>query len=336
LTRGHQTLLLSLTPLVVLIAGLLALAIGMPRVDLGTAITTPDSWQRQAVLELQLPRILQGLGVGATLSLVGATLQALLRNPLADPFVLGVSGGAALGSASSALLGTVLGLGTGLAIAPLGGFLGALGALAIVLTLGAERGIPSPLRMLLVGVVVNALAGAALMVLSALGDPALVQRTMLRLMGTLGADPSEPALLWVVLSAAAFSLLTLLPSSRALDLLALGDDGAHSVGLDPERLRRRLLITLSLPIGAVVAVTGMIGFVGLLVPHALRLVVGPSHRLLLPLSAATGGAFVALSDATVSALAEPLGTELPVGVLTALIGGPVFLALLRTRTSEAR
>lgn len=312
-----------------------ALWIGMPRVSLEVALSDPESWQRQALLELQLPRIAMGLAVGATLAIAGAALQGLLRNPLADPFVLGVSGGAALGAALTTLMVSALGLSAPLLVAtlgaPVGGFLGAVAALFLVLVLGAERGRPSPLRMLLVGVVVNALAGAMLMVLSTLGDPGAVQRTLVRLMGSLGADPSQPALVWVTVGALVLALAAVLPSLRELDLLALGDDGARSVGLDPERLRRRLMVLLSLPVGAVVAVTGLIGFVGLVVPHAVRLVFGPSHRVLVPVAATVGAAFTVLADALVSALGVQLGTELPVGVVTALVGGPVFLALLRLR-----
>lgn len=306
----------------------------MPSVDLGPALSDPASWQHQALFKLQLPRIAQGLAVGAVLGVAGAALQGLLRNPLADPYVLGVSGGAALGSASVSLVSTALLATSPLMLAPLGGFAGALAALAVVMALGSERGVPSPLRMLLVGVVVNALAGAALMVLAALGDATTVQRTLVRLMGTLGADPAEPLLVPIVLVAAVIALIAVLPSALALNLLALGDDTARSLGLDPDHLRRRLFVLLSLPVGAVVAVTGLIGFAGLVVPHAVRLVAGPDHRRLVPLSAAFGAAFVALADATVSALAPALGTELPVGVVTALVGGPVFLALLRVRLAR--
>ena len=315
-------------------AALLALWIGMPGVSLDVALADPSSPEHTALMRLQLPRLLQGLAVGATLAVAGAALQGLLRNPLADPYILGVSGGAALGSAASLLVFSALGVALPLSGEPLGGFLGAVCALAVVLTLGSERGRPSPLRMLLVGVVVNALAGAMLMVLSALGDPGTVQRTLVRLMGTLGADPSEPLRAFVPVFALVVALAAVLPARRGLDLLALGDEGAKTVGLDPERLRRRLLIFLSLPVGAVVAVTGMIGFIGLVVPHAIRLILGPAHGRLVPMSAAAGAAFMVLADALVSRLAPTLGTELPVGVVTALIGGPIFLALLRNRLGE--
>lgn len=317
--------------LVLGVAVLLALWLGMPGLSLELALTDTTSPDHTALMKLQLPRLLQGLVVGATLSVAGAALQGLLRNPLADPYILGVSGGAALGSALSALVVAGFGLSLPLVGEPLGGFLGATLALALVMSLGAERGRPSPLKMLLVGVVVNALAGAMLMVLAALGDPGTVQRTLVRLMGTLGVDPSQPLMALVPALALAAALLVVLPASRGLDLLALGDEGAQTVGLDPERLRRRLLLWLSLPVGAVVAVTGLIGFVGLVVPHTMRLVLGPGHRRLIPASAVAGAAFLVLADALVSRLAPSLGTELPVGVVTALVGGPLFLVLLRGR-----
>lgn len=311
-------------------AAALALWIGMPGVDLATALGDSASWQHEALVHLQLPRIAQGLAVGAVLAIAGAALQGLLRNPLADPFVLGVSGGAALGSATMSLLAGAVSI-SPLLVGPVGGFIGAIAALAIVLTLGAERGTPSPLRMLLVGVVTNALAGAALMVLAAIANPADMKRTMVQLMGTLGVDRSEPLLVPIVVGAAIVALVAVLPHTTALNVLSLGEDSARSLGIDPDRMRRRLFILLSLPIGAIVAVTGLIGFAGLVVPHALRLVIGPDHRRLVPLAAACGAAFVAIADACVSALAPTLGTELPVGVVTALVGGPVFLVLLRVR-----
>lgn len=318
-------------PLLLFVSVALALWLGMPGVSLEVALTDTSSPEHTALIKLQLPRLMQGLAVGATLAIAGAALQGLLRNPLADPYILGVSGGAALGSALSALVVGMLGLTLPMVGEPLGGFLGAVLALAVVMSLGAERGRPSPLRMLLVGVVVNALAGAMLMVLAALGDPGTVQRTLVRLMGTLGADPSQPLMALVPVLALGVALVVVVPASRGLDLLALGDEGAQTVGLDPERLRRRLLFWLSLPVGAVVAVTGLIGFVGLVVPHTVRLVLGPTHRRLIPASAAAGAAFLVLADALVSRLAPGLGTELPVGVVTALVGGPVFLLLLRGR-----
>ncbi|MFT7578416.1 MAG: iron complex transport system permease protein [Myxococcota bacterium] len=302
----------------------LTLWIGMPAVSLDTALSDPTSWEHRAFMQLQLPRLVLALSVGATLAATGAALQGLLRNPLADPFILGVSGGAALGSTAFGLLGVAV-------AAPIGGFAGALVALLVVTALATEHGRLSPLRMLLIGVIVNALTGAMLMVLMAIADPGQAQLGLIRLMGAVGVDPSRPALVPIVAGSAIVGIAFLMAHAQRLNLLALGDETAQTLGVRPNRLRWVLFIVMSIPIGASVAVTGLIGFVGLIVPHGVRLVVGPDHRLVLPLSALFGAAFVALADAGVSRLAVSLQTELPVGVVTALIGGPLFLALLRAR-----
>lgn len=335
LSRRRRARLVAFGLGVVALGFVLSLVIGMPNVSLTNALGDAQSWERKVLVVLQLPRVVEGLAVGAVLGVAGAALQGLLRNPLADPFILGVSGGAALGSAAASLVASAVGLVVPFVLAPVGGFVGALGALVVVMALGSERGVPSPLRMLLVGVVVNSLAGALLMVLAALGDATAVQRTLVRLMGMLGADPQAPWLLWVTVAAAVVALAVVVPRARALDVLALGDETAQSLGVAPERLRRRLFVWLSIPVGAVVSVAGLIGFAGLVVPHAVRLAVGPDHRALVPLSACFGAAFVAVADAVTSRIAPGVGNEMPVGVATALVGGPVFLILLRTKLREA-
>ncbi len=307
-----------------LLTGVICLFIGAESLDLGAALGDMASVDASILWHHRFPRVLQGLVAGAVLASAGAALQGLLRNALAEPFLLGVSGGAAVGSALVALVG----LG-GMLAEPVGGFLGSLGALILVTVLSTRRGVVSPLHMLLVGVVINALSGAGLMLLQTLASAEAVQRVLLRLMGTLTVDPSQPLVMPILLGAAGVGLWLVLRDARALDLLALGDDAAATMGVDPDGVRRRLFLALSLPIGAVVAATGLIGFVGLIVPHAVRLVIGPDHRLLIPLSAACGATFVIVADAVARGLSDPLGTELPVGVLTTLVGGPLFLVLLR-------
>lgn len=295
--------------------------------------TAPLNWSQvrvegsnaaAALWDQRVPRILTGLLAGAVLGLSGAALQGLLRNALAEPFILGVSGGAGLGSA----LGTVLGLATVGEL--LGGFGGALIALLSVTALATRHGKIRPLDMLLIGVIFNAFAGAALLLMQALVDAATVQRILLRLMGSLSADPTQPWILYVMLATALVAAAVCARNARALDLLALGDDTARSLGVAPDKLRMRLFVVLSLPIGAVVAATGMIGFVGLIVPHAVRRLAGPDHRILLPASALGGAAALVLADTLVRGLEPVVGTDLPVGIVTAVIGGPVFLALLRS------
>lgn len=324
LTRARLAWVLGLLgALVVVVAGLSTL-VGATPLDLGLAFGDPTSVDHLVLWEHRLPRVLQGVIVGAVLAASGAALQGLLRNALADPFILGVSGGAALGAALVGLTG----LGAFIA-EPVGGFVGALIALLVVTALATRHGRTSPLHMLLIGVIFNAFAGSMLMLLQALAGAGAVQRVLLRLMGTLTVDASQPLLLPVVTVAGGLGLVITFAHARGLDLLGLGDAAARTLGVDTDRLRRRLFIALSVSIGAVVAATGLIGFVGLIVPHAARLLWGPDHRLLLPASALLGAVFVVAADAAVRALAGPLGTSLPVGVLTTALGGPLFLLLLR-------
>lgn len=307
-----------------IVALLLAIVIGMPGVSLERILADPDGLEGRIFLQLQLPRVALGFATGMVLSVAGLLMQAILRNPLADPYILGVSGGAAVGSAFAAMVG----LGLGPLLGPLGGFVGALLAFSLVAYFGRGGGQEAPLRMLLAGVVVNSLAGAGLMIFAALGDSGDVQRTLVRLMGSLGVDPRFPWLAPLVVVVGVVTVIAVFPFRRALDLLALGDDTATSLGVDAGKLRKKLLVLLSLGVGAVVAATGLLGFVGLVVPHGLRLVLGPVHRYLLPVSAIVGGSVVVLADAGVSRLTDTFGTEIPVGVVMALLGGPLFLWLL--------
>ncbi len=322
-----------LAAMTALLAAAAALSLFTGELDLSVALAwaDPESLDGRVLLDHRLPRTLLGLITGAVLGAAGAILQGLLRNALADPFVLGVSGGAALGSA-------VVGL-TGLAafiVEPIGGFLGALVALALVTRIASHQGRISPLRMLLVGVVFNSFAGALLMVLQAIGDADAVQRVLLRLMGSLSVDPSRPLLLPTVAIGATLGLGLAMSRPRALDLLAFGDRTARSLGVEPEQVRKRAFVALSVAIGVVVAATGLIGFVGLIVPHAVRTLTGPDHRLMVPACALAGAALVLTADASVRMLAGPLGTELPVGVLTTGLGGPLFLLLMGRAARGAR
>ncbi len=323
LTARRLTLALAALGLAALAAAVVGLLVGSEPIDLLAAFGDPASQQHMILWDHRLPRVLQGLAAGAALAACGAALQGLLRNPLADPFILGVSGGAALGSALVGLTGLAA-----VVAEPVGGFVGALVALTVVTSVASRGGRVSPLHMLLVGVVFNAFAGSLLMVLQAVADAAAVQRVLLRLMGTLSVDPSRPLLLPALVAAAFVGTGALVVKSRSLDLLALGDETARSLGVEPERLRRLLFVVISIAVGAVVSATGLIGFVGLIVPHGIRLAFGPDHRLLIPGSALGGAALVVAADAVVRVLAGPLGTELPVGVLTTALGGPLFLWLL--------
>jgi iron complex transport system permease protein len=275
------------------------------------------------VRRIRLPRVGAAALVGACLSLAGVCFQALLRNPLADPFVLGISGGAALAGVAVLSVGAAAGFGVG--AVPVAAFAGALGATALLFGVAGWRGRLSATTLLLTGVVFNAFASAAIVFLASLGGMAEGTSIFLWLIGTLSVARTE--MLAALAGVLAAGLACALPLARALDLLALGEETAEQLGVAVERAKRLLLLATALVVGGAVSVSGLIGFVGLIVPHTLRLLFGPDHRLLVPASVLGGGAFLVACD-TVARTLLP-GRELPVGAITALVGGPLFLLLLR-------
>lgn len=278
------------------------------------------------LLQVRLPRVLLSFMVGGALAAVGVGLQALLRNPLADPYVLGISSGAALGAAVAILLGigtTVLAL----SALPLCAFLGGLCSLLIVYRVAVSYGRLPVHTLLLAGVILNAMFSALIMFISSILDPNRAYGMMFWLMGNL-SSPNYPTL--AVLAAYLIAGgLVLIGQVRALNLLTLGEDSARALGVEVETVKKVVFVTAALLTGAVVSVSGLIGFVGLVVPHAVRLVIGPDHRLLLPASTLVGGAFLMGADTVARSLLAP--AEIPVGVVTALAGGPVFMYLLLHR-----
>jgi len=275
------------------------------------------------VLRVRLPRVLLALLVGGSLALAGVLFQALLRNPLADPYVLGISGGAALGGIAMLALGGALGL--GYRAVPPAAFAGALLAGLLLFAVAGVRGRVSATRLLLTGVVFNAFASALIVFLASTAGLTEGTRIFLWLIGNLSAARIDVAG-WVAVFLA-IGLACALPLARALDLLSLGDESAAQLGVEVERAKRVLLVSTSLVVGAAVSVAGLVGFVGLIIPHLLRLVLGPGHRLLVPASVLGGAAFLVLCDAAARVVLP--GSELPVGAVTALLGGPLFLVLLR-------
>ncbi len=272
---------------------------------------------------IRLPRVALAAGVGASLAVAGVLFQALLRNPLADPFILGVSGGAALGGIVVLAFGAAVGLG-GAFVAP-AAFAGALLATALLFGITGFGGRVSTTGLLLTGVVFNAFASAAIVFIASLAGLAEGASIFLWLIGNLSANDLQMA--WVLAGFLVLGLGFALPMARGLNLLVLGDEAAAQLGVEVERQKRILLLATALMVGAAVSVSGLIGFVGLIVPHLLRLVLGPDHRLLVPASALAGAAFLVLCD-TAARTVLP-GRELPVGAITALAGGPLFLYLLR-------
>lgn len=316
----------------VLVAGVLAgLAFGavhVPLPDVLNALAGADGSGpfTTIVRDVRLPRVLLGVVVGAGLAVVGTVLQALVRNPLADPYLLGISSGASTG----AVLVVVLGVGAGTLTMPAGAFVGSLGALLAVYAMArGGGGTLTTGRLVLAGVAIQYVLSALtslLLVTSAEGEH--LRAILFWTLGGLGdARWSTLALPAVALCA---GLAVLVALARPLDLLLMGDEDATLLGLDTGRFRAAVFVLASLVTAVLVTVSGAIGFVGLMVPHAARMAVGPGHRLLLPVTALGGAAFLVVADLAARTVAAP--QEIPVGVVTALVGGPFFLWLLRRGT----
>ena len=293
--------------------------------DAGRALFSPEAADPVAdiVRGIRLPRTLLAALVGASLACAGVIFQALLRNPLADPFILGVSGGAALGAILMLSLGSAFGF--GYSAVPVAAFAGCLLTLVLLFAVAGRTSRISPTGLLLTGVVFNAFASSAIVFLASLSGMLDGNRIFVWLIGNISAIRLDVAP-WLAGFLALGTLCALL-SARGLNALALGEETAEQLGVSTEAQRRLLLLAGSLMVGAAVSVSGLIGFVGLIVPHALRLVLGPDHRLLVPASVLGGAAFLVVCDALARSLLA--GRELPVGAVTALLGGPVFIWLLR-------
>jgi len=273
------------------------------------------------VWELRLPRILTAAAVGAGLALSGAVMQAITRNPLADPYLLGLSSGASLGAVSVLLLGLAV-------LLPLAAFLGSMLALGLTLLLASSLGRITPTRTVLAGLAVSALASAitSLVIFWAVtGDS--YREILGWLLGSL-AGARWPAVA-ISFGAILIAGVPIMLTGKLLDAFAFGDVSAASLGVNVSATRWGLLGASALLTGAMVSVSGSIGFVGLVLPHAVRLLVGSGHRALLPLSALVGGIFLVWADTLARTVFDP--RELPVGIVTALIGAPVFAVLLARR-----
>lgn len=278
---------------------------------------------RSIVRGLRLPRAMLAFLVGGGLAISGAVFQALLRNPLAEPYILGISGGAATGAVLVLALGWTA---AGSWALPVAAFAGALVAIALVFRVASAADRTLDVRVLLLaGVVVGAFFAAVIAFVLSISDAPTVRSAVLWMMGSMyGADWKD------VLVVAGYTLpsaVALLAIGRALNLMAIGEETASYLGTDVERVKRVAFGVASLITAAGVAVAGVIGFVGLIVPHGVRLVIGPDHRALLPLSFVAGAAFLTLADLGARTMLSP--TEIPIGVITAFVGVPLFLFLLR-------
>jgi len=289
-----------------------------------------ESWESvRTVLGIRLYLVLTASIVGASLALAGLAFQALLRNPLADPYILGVSGGASLGVILSSLCFSIL-------LAPLFGFVGALATVAVVYAVAQRRGRLEPYTLLLSGVIINAFYGAAIMLVVALASPMERGSIAYWMMGSIGTfDPRGTPVVAVVGGLAVAVAVVFAFLAKGFNLVVVGEDTAGALGVRVERLRLVAFVAASLVTGASVALVGPIGFVGLICPHLLRLALGPDHRRLVPASFFFGAIFLVLADLATRLLASVGDQAPPVGVLTAMCGGPFFIYLLRTRWRRA-
>ncbi len=297
--------------------------------------TPADPAAELVLMGIRMPRMVAAMAVGAALALAGAAMQALFRNPLAEPGLLGVSTGAALGAAGWLVAGQTIAAMLPAVLAPLlpfglplMGFVGAVAAIVLVLALGARsRGPEATLLMLLIGIGVNALGGALIGVASYVATDNELRALSTWMMGSLAQV--EQAVLLPALLLLGCATAVIFTTARGLDLLALGEAPARHLGLDTDGLRRRLGLAVALIVGSAVALSGIIGFIGLIVPHLIRLIAGPGHRALLPLAALGGAALLSLADLVARMVALP--AEVPVGIVMAMVGAPAFLALLLGR-----
>ncbi len=338
-----RTLFITLS-LACLLAIWLSLALGpvsLPLIDtlraglrlLGLPVAGDNLQQAELILgQIRVPRTLLGLAVGAVLALSGVAMQGLFRNPLADPGLVGVSSGAALGAAIAIIAGASLG-GMPPVLEPyvlsIFAFSGGLAVTGIVYRLGRREGQTSVGVMLLAGVAMTALAGSIIGLFTYLADDAALRTLTFWNLGTLNG--ASYARLWPLLLVCVLVILWLPRRAKALNALLLGESEARHLGIEVERLKRELVLCIALGVGAAVAAAGLIGFVGLIVPHLVRLIAGPDHRVVLPASALAGSTLLLFADVFARLVLAP--AELPIGIITAFIGAPFFLFLLvRGRT----
>ena len=336
-SRARFSLLLSCLVGAVGFSVLLATSLGpvsVPLVESGRSVAhhvlpdivgaPADRVQDQIIWQFRLPRALLGVLVGGGLALVGCALQAAVRNPLADPYLLGVSSGAALGAVTVIALGSAAAGGLSVSGAA---FAGALAAMGLVYVLARRRGRVSPLRLVLAGVALAYVFQAIYSFMLIKTEPQAAQAAQFWLLGSLGSAS------WSDLGVPAAALLAgsvfLLLQARSLNSLLAGEETAVSLGVNVNRFRVQLLVVTSLLVGVMVAVSGAIAFVGLIIPQVCRLVVGSDHRRLLPVAALTGAAFLVLVDLAARTIDQP--AELPLTIVTAVFGVPCFVWLLRRR-----
>jgi iron complex transport system permease protein len=329
LTRGRLAGTLIILTAIFIVLVLVSTAFGSVHISLIRALADPLSPDRAILIGARLPRVLMGAIVGAVLAIVGAALQALVRNPLAEGGILGISGGGAFGAIVAMVLFSRFAAAD--ALVPIAAFAASLLSTGAVYRLAEIEGRLEPLTLLLVGVVFNAFWGAAIMLVNSVVNFYFTHSIIFWLMGSFEAPTWREIAMVAIVGCGGFVILML--RARDMNLLSLGDDEAAELGVEVDRVRRLLFVVTSILIGAAVSVSGVISFVGLIVPHILRRLTGADHRLLLPASVLGGAAFTIAADLLARTVIAP--SELPVGAITALCGGPFFVYVLRREGRKA-
>lgn len=303
--------------------------------DILAATSGADNKNLQAhsiILDIRLPRIVLALLVGAVLAVLGTVMQGLFRNPLADPSLIGVSGGASVGASVVIVLvgGAIVSPLAGLSLISFGAFIGGVISTLVVYRVATSSLGTSVTTMLLAGIAIGAIAGAFNSLLSYFSDNQMLRQISVWQMGNLGGAN------WLkvsIMAAVSVLLLLVLPSqSKSLNALLLGESEARHLGIDVQKVKRRLIFLTALGVGISVALAGLIGFIGLIIPHMVRLLIGPDHRWLLPATALAGASLLIIADSIARVVVLP--AELPTGILTALLGAPFFVALLIRQRGE--
>jgi len=318
-----------LTPVRYAVSGLAWMALWLTVAAVAVVVggrlwTWGSAAQVRNVLWLRLEWVATASAVGAALALAGLAMQALLRNPLAEPYILGVSGGAGLAY-------ILAGLSVSAVLPPVAAFAGALATVGIVYAIARRRGRLEPYTLLLAGVILNAFYAAAIMLVTAVVRPEQRGEIALWMMGNIGAFGPQWPLIGVVAALAAGAGVLFAFLAKGFNLVAVGEDTAGALGVRVHRLRLVTFVAASLVTGASVALAGPIGFVGLICPHVLRMLLGPDHRRLVPAAVFFGAAFLVLADLAACLWEGATNRSVPIGVLTAMCGGPFFIYLLRTR-----
>ncbi|MGF6773642.1 iron complex transport system permease protein [Paraburkholderia sp. GAS199] len=343
--RRRATLLLGGLAIALCAATLAAICIGayaMTPSTVWSALTTsshaavdhPAIGQAQAVLfNIRLPRVVLALLVGAGFGAAGSALQALFRNPLADPGLIGISSGAALGASTLIVLGPLVGasiVGMGVYVLPVAAFVGALTVAALVYRLAAARGRLALPLLLLAGIAINALVGAAIGLLTYIADDTQLRSLTFWSLGSLGG--AQWSMLAAVIPFVVVGVALIARNGHALNALQLGETEAQHLGVATQRVKRTVLAASALSVGALVSCTGVIGFIGLVAPHCVRLACGPDQRVVMPGAMLLGATLTVLADLAARTVAAP--AEVPLGILTALLGAPFFLVLLWRSRSQ--